>query len=73
MIKKVNLFSPSAQYECAMYANQQNLERLKTTVQQESMLMSNMNLNSSLTTNILKCKFGFFNFHLYVFCFSSDK
>jgi hypothetical protein len=48
------LIDPSAQYEFAMYANKQNLERLKTTVQQESILISNMNFNSSLTTNILK-------------------
>jgi PAS domain S-box-containing protein len=50
------LIDPSIQYECAMYANKQNLERLKSTVQQEAELLSNINLKTSATTNILISK-----------------
>jgi hypothetical protein len=45
-----------------MYANKQNLERLKSTVQQEAELLSNINLKTSATTNILICNaFKIFN------------
>jgi len=47
------LIDPSVHNECVMYANKQNLERLKSSAQQESILMSNINLKPSLTTNIL--------------------
>jgi PAS domain S-box-containing protein len=50
------LIDPSGQYECTLYANKQNLERLKSTVQQDSTLISNTNLNTSATTNILLSK-----------------
>jgi PAS domain S-box-containing protein len=50
------LIDPSVQYECAMYANKQNLERLKNSVQQETTLVSNMKINTSVTTNILSSK-----------------
>ncbi|CAF0854122.1 unnamed protein product [Adineta steineri] len=45
------LIDPSIQHQCALYANKQNLERLKHTTTQGSMYMSN--LNTSGTTNIL--------------------
>jgi PAS domain S-box-containing protein len=50
------LIDPSVQCECAMYANKQNLERLKNSVQQDSTLISNINSNTSATTNILLLK-----------------
>ncbi|CAF2633540.1 unnamed protein product [Rotaria sp. Silwood2] len=50
------LIDPLAQYEFITYANKQNLERLKTTAQQESTLVSNTNLNASATTNLLSTK-----------------
>jgi PAS domain S-box-containing protein len=46
------LIDPSVQYECVMYANKQNLERLKNSVPQETTLVS----NTSVTTNILSSK-----------------
>jgi len=62
------------QCECATYAHKQNLERIKNSVQQESTLISNINLNPSSTTNILLSKkFYFFSkiFYFNNFSFSS--
>lgn len=47
--------SPSMRYECLIYANKQNLERQKASVQQESIFITNMVLNNSTTTNVLMC------------------
>lgn len=48
--------SPSIRYECLVYANKQNIERQKSSVQQESIFITNMVLNNSTTTNVLMCK-----------------
>jgi len=40
-------------YDCLVYANKQNIERQKTTVQQEPIFITNMVLNNSTTTNVL--------------------
>lgn len=50
------LIDPSAKYECAIYAQKQNLDRIKTTTKQETTVMLNMNLNHTVTTNILLSK-----------------
>lgn len=50
------VFSPSILYECVMYANKQNLDRLKNTVQQESTRQSTIDALSTSTQNILCCK-----------------
>jgi PAS domain S-box-containing protein len=50
------LIDPSIQCECASYAHKQNLERIKNSVQQESTIISGINLNSPITTNILSTK-----------------
>jgi hypothetical protein len=55
------------QCECATYAHKQNLERIKNSVQQESTLISNINLNPSSTTNILLSKKNFFFFENFLF------
>jgi len=47
------LIDPSMRYECLIYANKQNLERQKASVQQESIFITNMVLNNSTTTNVL--------------------
>lgn len=47
------LIDPSMRYECLIYANKQNLERQKASVQQESVFITNMVLNNSTTTNVL--------------------
>ncbi|CAF0791501.1 unnamed protein product [Adineta steineri] len=46
------LIDPSIRYECLIYANKQNIERQKASIQQESIFMSNMILNNSTTTNV---------------------
>ncbi len=43
-------------YECLIYANKQNLERQKASVQRETVFITNMVLNNSTTTNVLMCK-----------------
>jgi hypothetical protein len=48
--------SPSIRYECLIYANKQNIERQKTSLQQESIFISNMILNNSTATNVLICR-----------------
>lgn len=63
-IKKSFFFyfvSPSIRYECLAYANKQNIERQKSSVQQESIFITNMVLNNSTTTNVLMCKRLLFN------------
>ncbi|CAF4686920.1 unnamed protein product [Rotaria sp. Silwood1] len=47
------LIDPLAQNVFDEYARKQNFERLKTTIQQESTLVSNINLNNLATANIL--------------------
>ncbi len=49
-------------YDCLIYANKQNLERQKASVQQESIFITNMVLNNSTTTNVLICKRDQFEF-----------
>jgi hypothetical protein len=50
------LIDPSVRQEFIIYANKQNAERLKTTVPQEPIHMSNSDLKTSATTNILFSK-----------------
>ncbi|UJR30250.1 hypothetical protein I4U23_017788 [Adineta vaga] len=47
------LIDPSIKHECALYANKQNLDRLKSTFPQSTAYLSNINTNTSETTNIL--------------------
>jgi hypothetical protein len=56
MFEKLFFFSPSVRYECLIYANKQNLERQKASVQRETVFITNMVLNNSTTTNVLMCK-----------------
>ncbi|CAF3689273.1 unnamed protein product [Rotaria socialis] len=50
------LIDPSANYDFFVYANKQNLERLKTTNQSEFTYSSTMDLNTVTPTNILLAK-----------------
>ena len=43
-------------YECLSYANKQNIERHRATVQQESVFITNMVLNNSTATNVFMRK-----------------
>lgn len=46
------LIDPALRYDCLKYANKQNIERQKTSVQQKSLFLSNAVLNNSSKTNL---------------------